>query len=266
MSSVDLIPRGSYKPSPFGRSLFVSLRAIDPLIQYAILSRHAGISWIPQLLGGVLLPATGAASFWRPATTGALHVLPPYQSLLLFMSIGSMLKQCYWTLAIGKEEFLPSSAVFIAGFNILMDSLNSALALWTRTSLNPSASTVPELLQTPYIAVGLALFLTGIFTETYSEIQRSRFKDDKRNKGKPYAGGLFGLARNINYTGFTLWKTGYALVAAGPIFGVVIGAMHLYDFSQRAVPILDEYCAKRYGHDWQNVKKKVPSVLIPGIL
>ena len=261
----DLVPRGSFKPSPFGRAVFVGLRAIDPLIQYTILSRHAGISWIPQLLGGALLPATGAAYLFRPANTGLILDLPPYQSLLLCMSIGSMLKQSFWALAIGKEELLTSSAVIIATFATIMNGLNGALAMWTRTSVNPTASTVTELLKVPTIAAGASLFVTGVLVETVSEIQRSRFKQDPRNKGKPYAGGLFSLARNINYTGFTLWKTGYALVAAGPAYGLLVAAFHFYDFSQRAIPILDDYCAKRYGDGWQDVRKKVPKVLIPGI-
>lgn len=268
MSSNDLVARGSYKPSPLNRSVFVGLRVIDPLIQYAILSKQVGISWIPRLFGGELLPADGAANLLRFGKSGVhlnLPPEPPYYGLLLCISIVSAMKQTYWAMAIGREEMLLGSAVTIAAFATLMNSLFNALAIWTRTSVNPTASTWTELLQTPYIAAGTTLFLAGIAIETISEIQRSRFKDDQRNKGKPYAGGLFGLARNINYTGFTLWKTGYALVAAGPPFAIVIAAMHFYDFSQRAIPVLDEYCAKRYGEDWQNVRKKVPKVLIPGV-
>ena len=268
MSANDLVARGSYKPSPLNRSVFVGLRASDPLIQYAIVSKQVDISWIPRLLGGELLPANGAANLLRLTYAGvklALPPNPPYQGLLLCISIVAAMKQSYWAVAIGREEMLLGSAVTIAAFGILMNSIFNALAMWTRTSVNPTASSWTELLQNPYIAVGTALFVAGIAIETLSEIQRSRFKDDQRNKGKPYAGGLFGLARNINYTGFTLWKTGYALVAAGPVFAVVIATMHLYDFSQRAIPVLDEYCAKRYGQDWQNVRKKVPNVLIPGV-
>ena len=241
----DLITRGTYKPTPFGRALFTGLRALDPVIQYSILSRHAGISWIPHRLGGALLPATGATDFLRPANTGLLLDLPPYQSLLLCMSIGSMLKQNFWALAIGQEELSASNAIFIATFNTMTDSLISTLALWTLSSVNPAGSTMFELLKSPYVAVGLALYLTGILTETVSEIQRSRFKKDARNKGKPYSGGLFGLARNINYGGYALWRTGYALVGAGLPLALFIGGWHTYDFVQRAIPALDRYCAKR---------------------
>lgn len=51
--------------------------------------------------------------------------------------------------------------------------------------------------------------MAGILLELVSELQRKRFKDDPANKGKPYAGGLFSLARSINYGGYTLWRGGY---------------------------------------------------------
>ena len=137
------------------------------------------------------------------------------------------------------------SAVVIALVNTVLNGLNSSLAVWTLTSVNPSASTVSELFKSPYIAAGVALYLIGIVTEVVSEIQRRNFKRDERNKGKPYAGGLFSLARHINYTGYSLWRAGFALVAAGPAWAVVIGGWSVYDFSTRAIPVLDRYCTGR---------------------
>ena len=239
----DLITRGSYTPTPLGRALFVGLRAIDPLIQYSILSHHAGISWIPGTFGGALLPTIGTKSLLDPA--GTLSSLPPYQSVLLCMSVGSMLKQNYWLLAVSRDEMPARSALLIALLNTVFNGLNSSLALWTFTSVNPNASTLSELFRSPYVAIGLALYLIGILTETISEIQRRNFKLDGRNKGKPYAGGLFSLARHINYTGYSLWRAGFALVAAGPAWAVVIGGFLVYDFSTRSIPILDRYCSGR---------------------
>lgn len=201
------------------------------------------------------------------------------------MSVGSMLKQSYWLLAISKDEMPAGSAVIIALVNTVLNSLNCSLALWTFTSVNPKASTVSELFRSPYIATGLTMYLIGIVTETVSEIQRRNFKRDERNKGKPYAGGLFSLARHVNYTGYSLWRAGFAMVAAGPAWAVVIGGWSVYDFSTRAIPVLDRYCSGRvspstvvclemnerltceiqYGEDWQSVKRRVPSVLFPGL-
>ena len=81
-----------------------------------------------------------------------------------------------------------------------------------------------------------------------SEIQRKRFKDKPENKGKLYGGGLFGLATNINYGGYTLWRTGYAVAAAGLPWGALTGALAFYDFSTRAIPVLDQYCTDRVRH------------------
>jgi steroid 5-alpha reductase family enzyme len=61
--------------------------------------------------------------------------------------------------------------------------------------------------------------------ELVSEIQRKFFKDRPENKGKPHGGGLFGLATNVNYGGYTLWRAGCACAASGPVWGVATGAL-----------------------------------------
>ena len=242
-----MITRGFYRPTPLGRTLFFILRALDAFIQYNILSRHTGISWIPERLGGSLLPATGLSTIGlRPANAAFLD-LPPYQTLLLGMSVGSMLKQNFWLTAISQEEMNAGPAVAISVYNTLLNSLNSTLALWTLTSVNPAVNTQTwgELFQNPWIVAGTVLYVTGILTETISEVQRYRFKQDERNKGKPYSGGLFNLARHINYTGYTLWRTGFGAAAAGLVWGAVLASWFLFDFSQRAIPALDKYCSNR---------------------
>jgi steroid 5-alpha reductase family enzyme len=56
-----------------------------------------------------------------------------------------------------------------------------------------------------------------------------------------YDGGLFGLSRHINYFGYTLWRTGYALAAGGWTWGAVTGSILAYDFNFRAIPVLQHY-------------------------
>lgn len=166
-----------------------------------------------------------------------------------------MLKQNFWATAISQEEMTAAPAVVISVYNTVMNGLNSTLALWTLTSINPSANTFSELFRNPWVLAGTVLYVTGILTETVSEVQRSRFKKDERNKGKPYSGGLFGLARHINYTGYTFWRTGFAVVAAGPLWGAVLASWFLFDFSQRAIPVLDKYCSNRVGHSLSMIKR-----------
>ena len=93
--------------------------------------------------------------------------------------------------------------------------------------------------------LGLGLYTVGIITEFASEVDRKRFKDKPENEGKPYGGGLWSWATNINYGGYTLWRTGYAVSAAGLPWGVAVGAWFLYDFTSRAIPSLDRYCTEK---------------------
>lgn len=93
--------------------------------------------------------------------------------------------------------------------------------------------------------IGALLFDFGITTESAAEIQRRAFKRDPRNAGKPFSGGLFSLARNINYGGHVLWKMGNALTAGGWVWGFLVGGGHLHDFVTRGVPVLDGYCAMK---------------------
>jgi hypothetical protein len=67
------------------------------------------------------------------------------------------------------------------------------------------------------------------------------FKKDRKNKGKVYDAGLFGLSRHINYFGYTLWRTGYALAAGGWTWGAVTASFFVYDFNFRAIPVLQHY-------------------------
>ena len=129
MSSGDLINRGSHRPTPLGRFIFLALCAVDPFIQYAILSQHTGISWIPRLLGGSLLPATGLSTVALRPVNAAFLDLPPFQTLLLGMSVGSMLKQNFWLTAVSNDEMPPGPAALIAISNTILNGLNTALAL-----------------------------------------------------------------------------------------------------------------------------------------
>lgn len=133
----------------------------------------------------------------------------------------------------------------------MTDILNSWLFMhhfsFPSTSLSSSSSNNTSLAPTiPGVSlrmiIGTLLFDFGITIESAAEIQRRAFKRDLRNAGKPFSGGLFGLARNINYGGHVLWKMGNALAAGGWVWGFLVGGGHLYDFVTRGVPVLDGYC------------------------
>ena len=236
---VDFIARGLKEPSPLGSTVFVGLRALDPVLQYGILKYGYGQQLLHKL-GLQTLPAG------LPTNTGVALIdklgLSPYRLILVSMATGSAVKQIWWLLAVSQEKFPPSSAVAVSAFNTIVNSLNNVLFTLTLTSASLSGSeTFPQ----PPLVFGATLYISGMLIEIISEAQRAAFKARPENRGKPYTGGLWKHARHINYGGYALWRAGYAIAAGGWIWGSVIFGWHFYDFSQRGIPALNEYCAKR---------------------
>ncbi|KAK4999696.1 hypothetical protein LTR60_007560, partial [Cryomyces antarcticus] len=233
----DRIQRGVYRPSPLGTGLFLGLRALDPFFQYQILAHGVGSSIIHKL-GGQTLPQG------PPLVTNSFIDqlgLSPYRLVLLTMAIGSTVKQNYWLVGISNEELPPGTAVGVSAFNTIMNSLNTLLFTCSLISASVNGEHFP---QTPLL-VGTGLYAAGIIIETLSEQQRKWFKQDPANKGRCYQGGLFALSRHINYFGYTLWRTGFAVAAAGWTWGAIVAAFFAYDFNARGIPVLDAYCEKR---------------------
>lgn len=263
--------------SPSGNLIFTLLRILDLPLQYHLLSSGLGQSIVSKL-GGMPVPTSITTS------TTALG-LSPYHSLIWTFAAGAAAKQIYWCLFVCDNAFEPTFSTTVAAYNTVLNTFNTLLALWAFSSNYADASTRTELLTSApnksTIPVGVALYTVGIFTEWYCEVQRKRFKQDPANKGKLYAGGLFGLARNINYGGYTLWRVGYSIVCAGLPWGVAVGVFLFGDFANRAVPYLETYlsekvsCAKRlicdcadeeqYGQQFEEVKGKVPYKILPWI-
>jgi len=241
-----------------GTTIFVGLRAADVLLQYAILSR----GWAPSLiefLGGQSVEP-------EQLLTSSGH-LQPYFTMIALMAFGSAFKQILAILVVSQQDTPPSSAVMIALFNTIFNSLNSVLSTWTATSRSPPASST-SLVPSLFDVIGPSFYLVGILTETISELQRTAFKKNPANKGKPYAGGLFSLARHINYGGYTIWRTSYAVSAGGWAWGLAVFAFFFYDFASRGVPVLDEYLSQRvssyciFERNWG--PDRISSTLIDG--
>lgn len=208
---------------------------LDPLLQHAFLARGLGFSLVHRL-GAQAIPLV---------TSDNLLDLSPYQTAILATAVGTSLKQVFWILFISQEEMRVGMAVTIAGFNTVFNSLNSLLFICDLTSAAQDRDIMELTLRRPVLAVGACFYAVGIFQETVAEVQRRNFKMDPNNKGKPYSGGLFSLARNINYGGYTPWRAGYAMASAGWAWAAVVGGFFFYDFATRGVPVLDQYCQKR---------------------
>ncbi len=247
----DLVYRGTYGNDLLGNILFVAGRSLDPVLQRQLLLKSP-LPRITSLLG-LSAPSRPVPGGLPLTSTG----LTPFQTVIWAMSVGSAAKQIFWKFVIAREPIYPSTAFAISFFNTLLNTLNTL-------AYNASAAN-PTYLPPWAIYVGAALYITGILTESISELQRNSFKSDSKNDGKIYTEGLFSIVRHVSYTGYSLWRAGYATAAGGPLWGIFIGAFFLRDFGTRAIPVLDEYMARRYGEQWTQVKRKVPCALIPGI-
>ena len=111
--------------------------------------------------------------------------------------------------------------------------------------------------------LGVLLFIIGSYFNTYSEIQRKRFKDDPNNKGKIYTEGLFQYARHINYFGDICWVTGWAIITHN-LWSGIIPIMLTLGFIFFFIPELSNYLEKNYGDDYQDwskgTKKLIPFI------
>lgn len=157
------------------------------------------------------------------------------------MAAAGAVKQIYWLVGVSQEMFPALSAVEVTVFNTVVNSLNSLLFISSVTSASANGEVFP---QTPLL-VGSTLFVVGMLVETFSEWQRKQFKRDPKNKGKVYTGGLFGLARHVNYGGYTLWRTGFAIAAGGWIWGALTAGFFATNFLRSSIPELDLYCSER---------------------
>ncbi|KAJ3808612.1 hypothetical protein EV368DRAFT_84845 [Lentinula lateritia] len=259
-----LIPRGVNEPTPFTQSVFVLFRALDLPLQYAILSSRSLAAPIIHALGGAPIPFTTAHPLFLMGTNTGLS---PQRAILFSMAIGSFIKQSYWVIALSQDALPLRASAYIGSFNALANSLNTVLFTNTATSILNSASVGGDetRLSAPTI-VGISLYAIGMLLEWGSELQRLKFKKDPRNKGRVYTGGLFALARHINYGGYVLWRAGFAMAAAGWAWGAFIGGLHTYYFVKAGIPELDDYCSKKYTGQWARYKKAAPYKLIPFVI
>ncbi|KAL0563757.1 hypothetical protein V5O48_018305 [Marasmius crinis-equi] len=180
------------------------------------------------------------------------------------MSVGAVVKQVAWVTRISQENMSASQSLGVGLFNLVSNSLNTLI--FTAAATSPITLPADEWdLTSPQLLAGTALFASGIALEWISEEQRKEFKDDPKNLGKVYSKGLFGWARHINYGGYMLWRTGFALAAGGWKWGAINAAFFGLSFEYSGIPELDEYCTNRYQAQWVEYKRRVPYKLLPYI-
>ena len=244
----DVFVRGNEAQSPLGSTLFVVLRSAEVFLQYGIL----GAGWGASLLSGLGLPFLTEDRAVETGTPLDALGLSPYRLILVGMSAAAALKQMIWRSWAG-EPMPVNTAVMVGAVNVVLNSVNSFLFLYPGTS---AVKHTGEWSLSMPLLVGSTLFVGGLAIELVSEIERALFKSKKPNQGKPYTSGLWSLSRHPNYLGFTLYRAGWALAASGWSFGFFIAAVFTYDFTTRAIPVLEEYCEGRYGDMWRKYQKR----------
>jgi steroid 5-alpha reductase family enzyme len=110
-------------------------------------------------------------------------------------------------------------------------------------------------------AVGVLLWLIGIYFEAVGDAQLSRFKRDPANKGKVMQSGLWRYTRHPNYFGeFCVWWGFYALALSAGAWWTIVsplivtalvtkvsGAAHLEKSTMGERPGYREYVERTSG-------------------
>lgn len=231
-----LFDRSDKTSSALSRFVFCALRAVDPYLQYLLIFNGYGYQ---------ILSKAGINSI--PAG--------PKGTALVAMAAACALKQIINITYILEVKVPVPASVMIGIYNTILNSLAALSSLVYPPSYELG----------PVQYVGISLFTVGLLTELVSELQRKAFKDNPANQGKLYTGGLFSLARHINYGGYTLWRTGLALTSGNYWLAALQFTWHMVDFTKRGAPELGNYCQKKYGEEWKRYERDVPNILIPYI-
>jgi steroid 5-alpha reductase family enzyme len=111
--------------------------------------------------------------------------------------------------------------------------------------------------------IGILLYLSGSFINTFSESARHVWKLKAENRGRLYTGGLFRFAMHINYSGDIMLFTGFAMITHRPGAYIIPLAMTV-NFIFNIIPLLDRYLEKKYGDEFrdytQKTKKLIPLI------
>ncbi len=102
--------------------------------------------------------------------------------------------------------------------------------------------------------IALVLLLSGSYLNSFSEIERKKWKTYPENKGRCYTKGLFSYSMHINFFGDTILFTGWCMFTHNYwSLGLPLFMASMFIFFH--IPNLDEYLAKRYGKEFYGYSK-----------
>jgi protein-S-isoprenylcysteine O-methyltransferase Ste14 len=112
-------------------------------------------------------------------------------------------------------------------------------------------------------SIALILLLIGSFFNSFSEIQRKSWKQNKGNNGHCYTKGLFSYSVHINYFGDVLLFSGWVLFTYN-LWTLLLPALILISFILFHIPALDTYLENHYGQEFisysEHTKKIIPFI------
>ncbi|KAJ6554547.1 hypothetical protein B0H19DRAFT_1154002 [Mycena capillaripes] len=250
--------RGNANLSIPGIATFFLGRLSDAPLQYAMFTQ----GWAVKGLTAVGLRASSLLISAGPGVAG----LGPIPTLLTGMYAVSSLRHAYWILFTSNFNWPASVSLQVVLYNTLVNTINTLVAVNALTSSPyPILGDFTDCIGWKQYA-GVALFAIGITMETVAEEGRKRFKKDPKNKGKIDDTGLWSFVRHPNYLGYTLWRTGITLATGSLIATAALSTFQIMAFNSGGIPGISSYMSAKYGQQWTDYKKRVPSAIIPGIL
>eukprot|EP00026_Physarum_polycephalum_P016631 Phypoly_transcript_17586.p1 GENE.Phypoly_transcript_17586~~Phypoly_transcript_17586.p1 ORF type:complete len:237 (+),score=38.03 Phypoly_transcript_17586:60-770(+) len=172
---------------------------------------------------------------WEPPAHTSSHTLR--LALLLVMTFLYHFKYIYYFLVINTYSLSIPMAI---AANVLRAVHTFIPFLVATRNTNP--------LGLPEVVAALA-FVAGFFLEFVPEYQRHIWKQDSRNKGKPYTGSAFAWAQHINYFGFCWVNFAFFLFAGLRMWAYAIFVIHALSFILNGIPVAQKSGKARYGKD-----------------
>ena len=114
--------------------------------------------------------------------------------------------------------------------------------------------------------LGLVLWICGFIIEVIADLQKSRFRAEKKNKGNFIQSGLWVLSRHPNYLGEIILWLGIAIMALPVLWSwqyvSLLSPLFVYLLLTKVsgIPILEAQAEKNWGKqkDYQIYKKNTP--------
>ena len=114
--------------------------------------------------------------------------------------------------------------------------------------------------------LGVVLWVCGFIIEVTADLQKTRFRAEKKNKDKFIQSGLWSFSRHPNYLGEIILWLGIAIIAMPVLWGwqyvSLLSPLFVYLILTKVsgIPILEALAEKHWGKqkDYQAYKKNTP--------